>query len=76
MDHSLDIGVDYVEGGKLEKKPSKHGREQLQQLYLHERVLISSRVNTGIYPGHRIDTQPEVRLRRFLVPLFSRPPFC
>ena len=31
-DHSLGLGVDFTEGGK----PSKHGRDQLQQLYSHE----------------------------------------
>ena len=28
-DHSLGLGVDFTEGGK----PSKHGRDELQQLY-------------------------------------------
>ena len=39
MDHSLGLGVDFTEGGKPEnpgEKPSKHGKDQLQQLYSYE----------------------------------------
>ena len=35
---SVIVGVDFTGGGKPKKNPSKHGKDQLQQLYSHARV--------------------------------------
>ena len=35
-DLSLGLGVDFTKGGEPRENPSKHERDQLQQLYSHE----------------------------------------
>ena len=50
-DNNLGLGVDFTEGGKPEnpgEKPSKHGRDQLQHLYMSSKFF--SRINTRLYP--------------------------
>ena len=58
-----DIGVDLKEGGITKEpgdKPSKHGRDQLQQLYSHE-FQFKLRINTGLYLGGHPSSYNPVR---------------
>ena len=78
-DHSSDLGIDFREGGRKtgepREKPSKHGRDQLQQLYSHElQVFLESTRGytqvvthpaiTPVRPGFNLKFSGERRITR------------